>query len=173
MTERDYPSKRVVWISLLSIAVTVAVGLIWQRWQRAPDAYTAMARGQYERAFDFYLETAKKGDPAAQNSLGSLYYLGMGTKRDYKAAVRWYYEAAKQRYGPAQLNLGHLYQQGLGVRQDPVRAFGWYYMSGKMGNPDAEQYLGQVASEWTLSPLMISTAQARWAKLEALLQEEL
>ncbi len=173
MTKDDYPSRRAVWLSLLCIAVVTGGAFVWTWWQRAPDARAAMSRGQYARAYDFYYEAAQKGDPAAQTALGNLYYLGMGTARDYQAAVHWYYAAAKQRHGPAQLNLGHLYQQGLGVRHDPVRAFGWYNMSSKTGNPDAEQYLRQVASEWTLSPLMISTAQTRWSRLDALLEEEL
>ena len=170
MTEKDYPSKRVVMIFVFCAILIIVVGLGWNWWHRAPDANTAMARGQYQRAFALFREAANDGDPAAQTSLGNLYYLGMGTERDYLAAVNWYFAAAKQRHAPAQLNLGHMYQQGLGVIQDPVRAFAWYNMSDKTGNPEAELYLGQVTSEWTLSPMMISTAQTRWAKLESLLE---
>ena len=149
------------------------MGFAWRWWQQAPDATSAMAQGQYYRAFLYYLADAKSGDPEAQTSVGNLYYLGMGTDRDYQAAARWYYEASEQGHAPALLNMGHLYKQGLGVKQDVMRAFGWYNMSYKKGNAEAEKYLSLVASEWALSPLMMSTAKTRWATLESLLAEEL
>lgn len=165
--------RHTVFLIATSIAVLIAIFLAWLWWQRAPDAATAMAYGQYHRAFVLYREDARMGNPAAQTSLGNLYYLGLGTRRNYKAALRWYFEAARQEHSPALVNIGHLYKQGLGVKQDAMRAFAWYNMADSKGNSSAEKYLGLVASEWALSPLMMSTAKARWPTLEDLLQEEL
>jgi TPR repeat protein len=172
-TANHWRGNKTVAVVVGSLAIVIAMVGFWLWWQRAPDADTAMARGQYERAFDLYLKDARQGDPRAQTSVGNLYYLGLGTRRDYAAALRWYYEAARQSHAPALLNIGHLYKQGLGVKQDVMRAFAWYNMANNKGNPQAEKYLGLVASEWALSPLMMSTAKARWPTLEALLQEAL
>lgn len=156
-----------------AILLLVAAWGVWTYTHLADSALQAMARGQYSRAHDFYLKEAKSGNPAAQNSLGNLYYLGLGVDLNYTLARDWYFQAAKTGYANAQLNLGHLYKQGLGVDQDPVRAFGWYNMAEKYGNPVAEYYLKQMASEWALSPLMIGTVRTKWAKLEALVKEPL
>lgn len=161
------------WYLLALIVVLVLAWGIYSFSQRAETARLAMAAGQYSRAHDLYLVQADNGDAAAQNALGNLYYLGMGVGINYTEARDWYFKAAKTGFADAQLNLGHLYKQGLGVEHDPVRAFGWYNMAHKYGNPAAEYYLTQVSVEWTLSPLMIDTAQTKWSKLEALVKETL
>ena len=50
----------------------------------------------------------EKGDAAAQNSLGTVYYEGRGVARDYAEAARWYRKAAEQGHASGQLNLGAL-----------------------------------------------------------------
>jgi len=159
-------------IVLVGALLIVAIGVATYFSQRAKSAYEAMGRGQYSRAFDLYLVDAKQGDGNAQNSIGNMYYLGMGIERDFDAAKLWYREAASSGHAAAQLNLGHLYKQGMGVIPDPVRAFGWYRMAHVHGSPIAEYYLTQISLEYTLSPLMIENATNRWPKLSDILQEE-
>jgi len=159
-------------IMIFGAVAFVVIGVTVYFSQRADSAYEAMGLGQYSRAFDLYLNDARDGDGNAQNSIGNMYYLGMGVDRDYDSANLWYREAASTGHAAAQLNLGHLYKQGLGVIQDPVRAFGWYRMAHIHGSPIAEYYLTQISLEYTLSPLMIETATNRWQKLSEILNEE-
>jgi len=159
-------------IMIVGACIIAAIGVTVYFSQRADSAYEAMGLGQYSRAFALYLNDARDGDGNAQNSIGNMYYLGMGVDRDYDSANLWYREAASGGHAAAQLNLGHLYKQGLGVIQDPVRAFGWYRMAHIHGSPIAEYYLTQISLEYTLSPLMIETATNRWQKLSEILKEE-
>lgn len=132
-----------------------------------------MASGDFERAAMFYQRASGKGDKMASNSLGNLYYLGLGVERNYQQASELYFAAASVGIAEAQMNLGHLFKQGLGVDHDPMRAFAWYNMANIHGNPAAEYYLRQITQEWTLSPLQINTAMTKWAKLSSLVAEGL
>lgn len=153
----------------LTLAFFIGALIIYQQFiYPSKNATMAMAAGQYELAGQYYTKNAQDGDIAAQNALGNLYYLGLGVPQDFTAAARWYFAAASKNYAAAQLNLANLFRQGLGVGSDPMRAFGWYRMSDINGNPRAEYYMAQLSLEFTLSPLQISTAKEKFAKLEAL-----
>lgn len=163
--------RRVVGVLIGLLIIAILALFVYQR-GLASNAREAMGFGQYSRAFDFYLTDAENGDGNAQNSVGNLYYLGLGIERDFDAANLWYRKAAGGGHAAAQLNLGHLYKQGLGVVQDPVRAFGWYRMSNMYGNPTAEYHLTQISREYTLSPLMIESATNRWPELSDIMNED-
>lgn len=164
--------RRMLIALLIGSLIFVAVAFFIYQRGLASNAREAMGFGQYSRAFEFYLVDAENGDGNAQNSVGNLYYLGLGIERDFDAANLWYRKAASGGHAAAQLNLGHMYKQGLGVVQDPVRAFGWYHMSNIYGNPTAEYHLTQISREYTLSPLMIESAIERWTKLSEILNED-
>ena len=132
-----------------------------------------MANGDFEQAALFYKKAASAGNKVASNSLGNLYYLGLGVELDYVKASELYFEAASAGIADAQMNLAHLFKQGLGVAPDRMRAFAWYSMADRFGNPAAEYYLRQISQEWTLSPLQINTAMNKWSKLPALVAEGL
>ncbi|MBV1931856.1 MAG: sel1 repeat family protein [Porticoccaceae bacterium] len=52
------------------------------------------------------LKAAKQGDPAAQVTLGSIYFNGEGTLLNYKEALSWYQKAAEQGSAHAMFNIG-------------------------------------------------------------------
>ena len=162
-------------VTLLLVIVVGVVGYTAYRFlnKPAPNAFMAMAKGQYLVASHYYAEDARAGDPRAQNSLANLYYLGLGVDQDFERAAELYLESAKRGFAAAQVNLGHLYTQGLGVKPDPLRAFGWYNMSNIHGSLISEYYLRQIAVEYTLSPLQISAAREKWARLKTLVDEGL
>lgn len=168
----DSTRRRLIMGLIGLFAVIIIVSTIYYRLGRADSAREAMGEGQYSRAFELFMVDAQSGDGNAQNSVGNLYYLGLGTDRDFDAANLWYRRAAATGHAAAQLNIGHLYKQGFGVQQDPVRAFGWYRMANMHGNPTAEYHLTQVSLEYTLSPLMIETASNRWTKLSDIMNED-
>ncbi len=162
--------------ALAALAIGVAGGIALVSWPalvRAPDATTAMARGNYADAARHYALAVETGDPAAMTALGNLHYLGLGLPANARRAAELYFEAARLGHADAQLNLGNLYSQGLGVPADPMRAFGWYATADRYGQPVAEYYLNQISLEYTLSPLQLSTAAQRWRTLELLVAEGL
>lgn len=83
-----------------------------------------------------------KGDPAAQNDLGSWYRDGDGVKKSAKRAVQLYEASAKQGYAPAQCNLGICYQEGTGVKLDLKRAARYYRLAADQGYPKTQYNLG-------------------------------
>jgi len=162
---------------LIAIVVLLVIGsvaaTIYYISQRADNAFTAMARGQYKLAHHFYKEEVDTGSPQAMNHLANLHYLGLGNESNLATAAQLYLDASSKGFAPAQLNLGHLYRQGIGVPQDPVRAFSWYIMSDIHGSPWAEQYMRHTAVEFTLTPGQINSAKESWPTLSALVKEGL
>jgi len=170
LRRRDKAVLSALVVLLLAGGVTTAIVYFTQR---ADNAFTAMARGQYKLARHFYEQEVETGSPQAMNQLANLHYLGLGTESNHKTAAQLYLDASSKGYAAAQLNLGHLYRQGIGVAQDPVRAFGWYGMSDVHGSPWAEQYMRLTAVEFTLTPNQISVAKESWPTLSALVEEGL
>lgn len=160
--------------SLLGIALIICLlAAAHYHFRPAANAVSAMASGNYRAAVKLYTEAAANGDRRASNSLGNLYYLGLGVELDYTMAAKHYLESASAGVADAQLNIANLFKLGLGVTHDPMRAFAWYNMADIHGNPAAEFYMKQISQEWTLSPLQISTALEKWSRLPALVAEGL
>ena len=153
---------------LFAVVLMAALWLLHTRYRTLSTAIEAMAAGNYRAAAALYRQAAAAGDRRASNSLGNLYYLGLGVETDYQQAGQFYFESAAAGVAAAQMNIGHLFKQGLGVTHDPMRAFAWYHMADVHGNPAAEFYMKQITQEWTLSPLQVSTALEKWSKLSAL-----
>ena len=77
-------------------------------------------------ALQLWSGPAKDGDPEAQNRLGQIYELGIGTEPDYNEAAKFYRRAADAGSRAAALNLASLYDRGLGVAKDPAKAKQYY-----------------------------------------------
>lgn len=109
----------------------------------------AFDRGNYVSAFKYADRAARAGDPAAMNSLGIHYYLGVGVQRDFLEARRWFESAAKRDNTNGQCNLALLYLRGLGGRQDFMMAYVWFEKAHLAGNPRAEPYLATMGDSLT------------------------
>lgn len=70
----------------------------------------------------------------SQYALGSMYYDGYGTERNYHQSVYWYQKAAEQGHDTAQLELGRMYSRGEGVGQDHDEALKWYTKAANQRN---------------------------------------
>ncbi len=101
----------------------------------------ALASDDYRTAFHMLEPLAEQGDATAQNRLGLMHQLGLGTPVDHRQAAAWFKRAALAGDGNAQRNLGSLFRQGLGVPRDDLRAFGWYDAARRQGNPRAQHYM--------------------------------
>jgi hypothetical protein len=109
--------------ALAGIIIVVAFGV--RAWMQPKDYQTALLNGQFHAAERLLLPKAEAGDMNAQNSLGNLYYLGLGPKQDFSKASKWYLKAALAGNGNAMINISHLYRRGLGVPRDNLRALAW------------------------------------------------
>lgn len=104
-----------------------------------------------EEKFKALMADAKAGDPAAQNSLGVMYYTGEAVSKnlsgkvldtDPELAVGWFFRAAEQGYADAQFNLGLMYANGEGVPQDMEQAVELFKKAAEQGHVDAQNNLG-------------------------------
>lgn len=140
--------------------LAIFIGLIdhWSA-RNALDARTDLMHGQYASALEKYKRSADKGDPTAQNSLGNIYYLGLGVDRDYERAAHWYERAAINGNEPALVNMGILYFQGNGVKRDLLKAFAWFRLGEKANRKSAETHMKYLAGINLITPNMIQKAK--------------
>lgn len=54
-----------------------------------------------KKAFEYYLISARKGNPETQYKIGNCYETGQGTDKDAEQALYWYRESAAQGYAAA------------------------------------------------------------------------
>lgn len=129
---------------------------------KVTDPKKAFDNGDYETAISLWLPLAENGDTDAQNYLGIIYYLGLGTERDYKKALEWYERAAKAGHADAQRNYGDMINFGRGIQKDNFQAYKWYFAASQQGNKKAESQIEVIAASGNLSP-----NQQMHAKIEA------
>jgi TPR repeat protein len=107
-------------------------------YQAALDAYAA---GDFEKAFNEWLEPAEAGDPRAQYGLGIMYRNGEWIDEDATKAAEWLIKSADQGFAGAQFNLGVMVQKGAGVEQDDARAAELYEAAARQGMAMAQYNL--------------------------------
>lgn len=66
----------------------------------------AYERGDFQRAFAYYRNSAELGHDYGQFMLANMYLSGKGTKRDKQAYVRWMEKSAESGYPPANYLIG-------------------------------------------------------------------
>lgn len=97
----------------------------------------------FEKAFKFYEMAAKQDDPIALNNLGSLYFSGIGTKKDSNLALLCFKKAADLGNDNAALNLAFIYLTGGAKDASRNRkSVELFEKSQKAGNKIAEFMLG-------------------------------
>jgi len=82
------------------------------------DASAAFLAKDHEKAAAIWRAQADKGDPAAQNNLGEMFFNGLGVARSDTEAVRWYRRAAGHKgHYKAQVVLIGLYAEAAACRR--------------------------------------------------------
>jgi len=89
--------------------------------------------GKHRSAFRLLLSAAKLGESYAQMSLGYVYDLGIGVKRNRAAAMRWYMRAYRQGNMSAANNIGTIHRD----EGDSKRALRWFERAVALGDVDA------------------------------------
>lgn len=80
----------------------------------------------YEKAFEWFLKSAKEGNKFAQYSLANLYYYGNGVEKDLSQAFLWYYKSSAQRQPYASYAVAQMYSKGEYVCQNEEIAQRYY-----------------------------------------------
>ena len=101
------------------------------------DGRAALRSNDFATAMQLLRPLAEQGDAAAQASLASMYYLGLGVPQDYVETLKWLRRAAAQGDASAQEVLGFMYSKGEGVPQDYVQAHMWFNLAAA-GSSNAE-----------------------------------
>ena len=99
-----------------------------------------------EKAFKYYSIAAEKEDKIALNNLGSLYFSGIGVKKDVAKAAELFEKAAKLGNNEAAVNLAFVYltslpKQDAAVRSNIVRLFN---QAAKGNNITAQYMMGMI-----------------------------
>jgi hypothetical protein len=123
-----------VGVAFLAICVAAAV---WQ--------VSRMRSSQaLAREADTYRANAQRGDAAAEEKLGTMYYHGSGVPQDYGEALRLFNLSAGKGNAQALYDVGMMYESGLGVQQDYPEALRWYRKAAELKNADAECSIGSM-----------------------------
>ncbi|MGI9383623.1 MAG: tetratricopeptide repeat protein [Methyloligellaceae bacterium] len=158
--------RTVLYAAMATVIAGLVVAVLALTTAGSGDSRADLISGNYGAAHARLLEAAHSGDASAQNSIGNLYLLGLGVRRDYGAAADWYLKAALQDNAAAQVNLGHVHNQGLGVRKDLIQAFGWFRLAKKKGSEIAEKHMKHMAGGALMTPNMVQRAQLLFPDLE-------
>lgn len=100
------------------------------------------AQGNYVKAFQINLMTAKEGSHIAQLNVGYAYDVGEGVAQNKVEAFKWYLLAAEQGNVDAQGNVAICYTLGEGVTQNNAEAFKWYMAAAQRGHCPSQHTLG-------------------------------
>lgn len=96
-------------------------------------------RLDFERAAQWYLRAAKRGDPEAQHAIAAMYWDGLGIPSDKVRGFVWMQKSAAQGNSIDLLRLSRLYSQGEGVPIDRVLAYVYTAIVANTGN-DRDSY---------------------------------
>jgi TPR repeat protein len=102
-------------------------------------------------------ETAEQGDALSQYLLGSAYFDGDKTPRNYEEAAKWFRRAANQGDKQSQFELGLMYFLGKGVPKNIVLSEMWFILYAVQGQGPAGQVRDRTEQEMT--PAQIAEAQ--------------
>jgi TPR repeat protein len=129
---------------LLAAAIALAAPVFADDKQNIDDACHSKLYDvkDYKSAFPLCKQGAEQGRSSSQNSLGYMYYSGLGTPKDDKQAVYWYTKSAEQGDASAQHHLGFMYKIGLGTPKDDKLAVYWYIKAAVQGHASAQGNLG-------------------------------
>ncbi|HBE87730.1 MAG TPA: hypothetical protein DDW67_01120 [Elusimicrobia bacterium] len=95
----------------------------------------------YQKAGEWYLKAAEKGNPLAYLRLGDMSAYGYGMAANETAAYKWYRKAAEKGNAEGQEKMGDIYYYGTTVKKDRAAAAKWYSLA---DSADANYRLGRM-----------------------------
>ncbi|WP_240339411.1 tetratricopeptide repeat protein [Marinobacter sp. BW6] len=110
---------------------------------RGLNAYVVYKMGQYESAFEQYLELAEEGSRQGMLNVANMYAQGQGVEKSQEKAFQWYLRAAETGDSISMVEVAMAYEAGLGTVTDKGEAIFWYRRAAEAGNSDARWWLGK------------------------------
>jgi len=96
----------------------------------------------YQKAFTYYNMAAAQNDSIAVNNLGSLYFSGIGTEKNFTKAAQLFEKAAQLGNTEAAVNLAFIYLTKNSSLNNPREAVQQLKAASDAGNPTAKYMLG-------------------------------
>ncbi|WP_372998911.1 tetratricopeptide repeat protein [Marinobacter sp.] len=110
---------------------------------RVLNAYVVYKMGQYESAFEQYLELAEEGSRQGMLNVANMYAQGQGVEKNREKAFQWYLRAAESGDSISMVEVAMAYEQGLGTDLNLSEAMNWYRRAVEADNSDARWRLGK------------------------------
>lgn len=110
---------------------------------RVLNAYVVYKMGQYESAFEQYLELAEEGSRQGMLNVANMYAQGQGVEKNQEKAFHWYLRAAESGDSISMVEVATAYEEGQGTVPDIGEAISWYRRAAEAGNSDARWRLGK------------------------------
>ncbi|MBI5443761.1 MAG: sel1 repeat family protein, partial [Deltaproteobacteria bacterium] len=107
----------------------------------------------YAKAFEWYTKADAQHVATSANSIGALYYRGLGVKQDAAEAVRWFRKAAEAGAGVGAINLAGRLLSGEGVAEDAVEARLWFEKAAAATGTDDETLIVVAAARSLLGKI--------------------
>lgn len=127
----------VVWVTTWHGSAQFKLGQLYE-------AGSQLTPQNYAKSFDWYNDSASKGNVNAQLKLAEMYSKGKGVHQDLSAAIALYRTLADQGNDFAQYQLGAMYLAGKGVSQNIELGLTLLEKSANQGNTEAEFKLGSI-----------------------------
>ena len=153
--------------SLLTLAPRRFVEVSAETCEQRGGEYVLYDRADPATALKLWMDAAERGDADAQNRVGQIYQMGIGTNADAVEAVRWFRKAAAQGHRAAALNLAAALETGNGAPPDPDEARRLYALA-KSDAPTAPAALTPPPPTLTER---LQAANQRIAELERAVQQ--
>lgn len=97
--------------------------------------------GDFNRAVQYFRESAEIGNANAQFCLAVSYVKGWGVERNVAEAFKWMKRAAESGNADAQFYVAMRYENGDGVERNDAEAFKWMKQAAESGNKKAQEIL--------------------------------
>jgi TPR repeat protein len=110
---------------------------------RVLNAYVVYKMGQYESAFEQYMELAEEGSRQGMLNVANMYAQGQGVEQSQEKALQWYLRAAESGDSISMVEVAMAYEEGRGTVADKGEAISWYRRAAEAGNSDARWRLGK------------------------------
>lgn len=142
------------------VCLAVAAARAEERVPGFYDGLVAYNRGDFGKAAGLWHPLAMAGDANAQCSLGLLYLLGTGVRRDSALARRLFLQSARQGVVQAQMYLSLIYLRGEGVQQNFKVAYMWSDIALAAGYGEAVDIRDLIAENLTPDQVREATNMA-------------
>ena len=120
-----------------------------------------------EAAFTLFKLSAEQGYEMSYSKLGSMYFSGRGTARDYDESLVWLEKAATLGHIDSQVKTAHLYQYGLATAVNLVAALKWYELAANQGDSVAQFNAGSILASRGGEERSLSQDALDWYQLSA------